>query len=172
MADIRDRVEEDRGLLKRIQLHIPGFAGYRRREDLRQADSILRLQLANRLKSVREKLESARQVLTDDYQMKTLEPLGQTIFKCQELEGMIRHAEQGYSGFSWAIKFEEPELEKLYEYDLALIDGLTSLDKNAEEMRSSADSAASLVREFSDSLSEIKSTFDRRWNIITKTEVR
>src|SRR5256885_16816857 len=45
MPDIRDRVEQDRGLLKKIQLAIPGYAGYRRREDIRAADNLLRIQL-------------------------------------------------------------------------------------------------------------------------------
>jgi len=53
MPDIRDRVEQDRGLLKKIQLVIPGYAGYRRREDIRAADNLLRIQLANQLKGVR-----------------------------------------------------------------------------------------------------------------------
>src|SRR2546428_367087 len=53
MPDIRDRVEQDRGLLKKIQLVIPGYAGYRRREDIRAAGNLLRIQLANQLKSRR-----------------------------------------------------------------------------------------------------------------------
>jgi hypothetical protein len=172
MADIRERVEEDRGLLKRIQLHIPGFAGYRRREDLRQADSILRIQLANRLRDIRNKLEGTRQMLVDDYHMKALEPMGRAIFECQELEGLVRHAEQGYSGISWAIRFEEPELNMLYEYDIELLDGLNDLDKKVDEMQSSADNAAILVQEFSTSVKNLRATFKRRWSIITDTEVR
>lgn len=172
MADIRDRVEEDRGLLKRIQLHIPGFAGYRRREDLRQADSILRLQLANRLKDIRTGLESTRQTYVDSNQLKVLEPLGRVIFECQEFEGLIRHAEQGYSGFSWAVRIEEPELERLYEYDLGLLDGLKALEKRIDEIRKSTEQAVNIIREFSTALTDLKTTFKRRWNIITDTEVR
>ena len=60
MPDIRDRVEQDRGLLKKIQLVIPGYAGYRRREDIRAADNLLRIQLANQMKGVRGDLEEIR----------------------------------------------------------------------------------------------------------------
>jgi hypothetical protein len=172
MTDIRERVEEDRGLLKRIQLHIPGFAGYRRKEDLRQADSILRIQLANRLKDLRGKLENTRQVLMDNLNMKALEPMGRAIFDCQEFEGLIRHAEQGYSGFSPAIRVEERELNTLYEFDLELLDGLVALDRKVEEMGKSADKAVDLIKEFSNSMSNLKATFKRRWGVITDTEVR
>jgi hypothetical protein len=172
MTDVRDRVEEDRGLLKRIQLHIPGFSGYRKREDIRQADSILRLQLADRLKEIRSKLEGSRQSLVDNFHTKALEPLGRAIFECQEFEGMIRHAEQGYSGFSFAIRIETSDLDRIYEFDLSLLDGMKSLEDKARELHTSTDKATDIIREFSSSMDELKSTFKRRWNSITGTEVR
>jgi len=63
MTDFRSRVEEDRGLLKKIELFIPGFKGYREREDIRAADSLLRQQLANRLGEVNKKFENCREEL-------------------------------------------------------------------------------------------------------------
>ncbi|MBU4189406.1 MAG: hypothetical protein KJ886_00210, partial [Candidatus Thermoplasmatota archaeon] len=60
-ADLRKKVEEDRGMLKKIELAIPGFRGYRKREDLRIADSLLRAQLADRLKNVGAQVEQCRQ---------------------------------------------------------------------------------------------------------------
>jgi hypothetical protein len=57
MVDLRERVKEDRGLLKKLEMAIPGFRGYRKREDLRIADSLLRKQLANNLGDIREKIE-------------------------------------------------------------------------------------------------------------------
>src|SRR6058998_2696758 len=94
MPDIRDRAEQDRGLLKKIQLVIPGYAGYRRREEIRAADNLLRIQLANQLKGVRGELEDIR-------------------------DGLAINA---------TIQIKETELDKLYEYDYAMLD---SLDKAA-----------------------------------------
>src|SRR3990172_835226 len=126
MVDIRERVEEDRGLLKRIQLVIPGFAGYRRREDLRTADNLLRIQVANKLKETRGTLEGARAALASNYLMKALEPMGVVMMKVQSLEGQIRHAEQGYSGLVADVKVLEPQLNKLYEWDAALLDAVVA----------------------------------------------
>ena len=50
-VDLRTKVEDDRGLIKKIQLCIPGFRGYRQKEDLRLADSLLRQQIADELKN-------------------------------------------------------------------------------------------------------------------------
>lgn len=171
MADIRKRVEEDRGIIKRIELFIPGFRGYRKREDLRQADSILRIQLADRLKDIRTKVEDARQILTENSQLKALEPIGRSIMEMQELEGLIRHADQGYSGISWAIRIEEEELNKLYEFDLSLLEGLAALDKKAASLGDAAGDSVKTVREVSVSVAEIRTKFKNRVAFITQTEV-
>lgn len=129
MADIRETVEEDRGLLKSIQLVVPGFRGYRKREDVRAADSILRLQMADGLVRVREGLEETRRVMSEDYQTKNLDQVGSAINKVRTLEGKVRHAEQGYTGFSPAVRIEMDELNRLYEYDSTMIYAIKELDR-------------------------------------------
>jgi hypothetical protein len=128
MADIRDKVEDDRGLLKKIQLHIPGFAGYRRREDIRAADNILRIQMADRLNDIREGLEESRRVMVENMETTYLEKLGGVVNKIRSVEGQVRHAEQGYSGISATIRIEEEELDRLYEYDFALINHVLAIE--------------------------------------------
>jgi hypothetical protein len=139
MPDIRKKVEEDRGLLKKIQLHIPGFAGYRRKEDLRASDSILRVQLAKRLGEVRDGLEECRRVLVKEYDMDELTDIGELVNKFKTIEGKVRHAEQGYTGLSPAVRIEEAVLEKLYEYDWAMIDYVISMEKFVVDLRSGID---------------------------------
>src|SRR5438552_439901 len=107
MPDIRDRVEQDRGLLKKIQLVIPGYAGYRRREDIRAADNLLRIQLANQLKGVRGDLEDIRDQMAMDGKVQGLQSIGNAIFTIEGLEAKVRHAEGGYSGLSATIAWDD-----------------------------------------------------------------
>ena len=53
MVDLREKVVDDRGLISKIQRFVPGFHGYRVAEDLRAADNLLRIQIADRLAAVR-----------------------------------------------------------------------------------------------------------------------
>jgi hypothetical protein len=175
MPDLRERVEDDRGLIKKIQLHIPGFAGYRRREDLRAADSLLRIQLADRLVRVKDALEKVRAEFARNYQVAQLEPLGGLIFKTQELEGRVRHAEGGYSGISATVRVEEKELNHLYEFDIWLLEGINVLLGKADALRASAkkdnDAVEAAMNEMRDALSSFEDTFERRMKVITGTEV-
>lgn len=175
MADLRERVEEDRGLIKKIQMHIPGFAGYRRREDLRTADNILRIQLADRLVKVKERIEGARGELTRNYQMGELENVGALIFKMTELDGRVRHAEGGYSGISADVRIEEPEINRLYEFDLALLEGINSMMEEADQVKAAAAKDAGAVHEavesFRTTVGKFEDTFERRMKVIAGTEV-
>jgi hypothetical protein len=100
MGDLRKKVEEDRGLIKKIELAIPGFRGYRKREDLRIADSILRSQLADQMRVVRRNAEICRESLTKKMELDFLEDAGSLVNQIAMIEGKIRHAEQGYTGVS------------------------------------------------------------------------
>lgn len=175
IADLRERVEDDRGIIKKIQLHIPGFAGYRRREDLRTADALLRVQVADRVKGVRDRLESSRADFTKNYQLSALEPLGGLIFKLTELEGRIRHAEQGYSGISADIRIEEKEINTLYEFDLKLVEGIDGLMAKANALKAvskkDADSVDAALEDFQTTVDSFEDTFERRMKVITGTEV-
>ncbi|MDO5845620.1 MAG: hypothetical protein Q4Q04_01725 [Methanocorpusculum sp.] len=132
MTDLRTEVEEDRGLLKKIQLMIPGFRGYRQREDIRIADSLLRMQIADMMKNtVLLPLEQARETASRGLELDLMNDFAAVISKAKAMEGRIRHAEQGYSGISAGIRIEQKELNTLYEYDAALLDSVAGLGNAA-----------------------------------------
>jgi hypothetical protein len=116
-VDIRQRVDQDRGALKKLQLLIPGFRGYRLGEDIRDADSILRREVADKLLDSLAQLQKVRQTLTQKNQYGSLTTLSPLLSDLTTLEGRIRHAEQGYSGISATIKVAPQQLDQLYEYD-------------------------------------------------------
>ena len=176
MADIRQRVDEDRGILKKIQDFVPGFRGYRRREDLRDADRMLRSQIAGHLGSVRKDLESSRMLISAGWNSKELELLGGLISQLKKLEGQVAHAETGYSGFVADIEVKEDQIFRLYDYDASMIDMIGQMRSSGDAIRSSLaakDSARAVqdimaMRTLTD---DFESQFDRRLRVITGTEV-
>ena len=112
MVDLRDKVVQDRGIIAKIQRYVPGFSGYRAKEDLRAADNMLRLQLADRLAAVRADVEACRAAMVEDGQIESLDRVGTLINKFKAVEGEVRHAGQGYSGISAKIRVGEPRAEQ------------------------------------------------------------
>ncbi len=167
-VDLRDKVEEDRGLIKKIQLCIPGFRGYRQKEDFRIADSLLRQQLADELKNnVLLPLEQTREPASRALELDLMNDLAAVISQAKTAEAKIRHAEQGYTGISPATRIKKAELNNLYEYDLALIDGIRGIGDLAKAAFSSAaagnfDKTAERLREIRSGFSEFTVMFDKR----------
>ena len=174
MPDIRDRVEQDRGILKKIQLVIPGYAGYRRREDIRAADNLLRIQLANQLKGVRGDLEDIRDGWAMDGKVQGLSGIGNAIFTIEGLEAKVRHAEGGYSGISATIQIKETELDRLYEYDYAMLESLDRAAATVQGIRDSGDAKGidAALKRLRDAIGSFDTAWKSRTNAVTGIQVR
>ncbi|HEX9907470.1 MAG TPA: hypothetical protein VGB78_03260 [Thermoplasmata archaeon] len=176
MADIRERVEDDRGILKKIQMFVPGFRGYRKREDLRDADRMLRAQLAQKLGLQRKGLEECRGLLVQGGSVKELDSVGGIISQFKKVEGKVAHAETGYSGLVSDISVKEDEMNKLYEFDASMIDHITSLGASIDSLKGSIMAAdeSTMHKDLMNiraRIGEFEAQFGRRMVIITGTEV-
>lgn len=164
--DIRGQVESDRGLLKKIQLHIPLFRGYRKLEDLREADELLRKQISNVLQQALQALQNERVTLVNEGNFDKLTMIASGMSSVQEFQGEILHAQQGYSGISPPIRIDEGRLSDLYEYDLKFLDASASI-RELSDLSSSADLAESL-KKLSDAVSQAKLAWQARINAVEK----
>jgi len=176
MVDIRERIEEDRGLLKKIQTYIPGFRGYRQREDIRDADRMLRAQLAQKLAIQRRGLEECRGILAQSPGTKEHDMIGGLISQFKKVEGRVSHAAVGYSGIAADIRINETELDRLYEYDVRMLDHMTSITSSIESLKNGL-MAADETTAFRDMMNikarmtDFEDTFNGRMNAIEGTEV-
>lgn len=125
--DIRKQVEANRGPQKKLELLIPGLRGYRKLEDLRVSDSLLRKEIADKLNKTKGNLEGLRKQMATAADYTNLTSIGSLISQVQQLSGEVRHAEQGYSGFVPTISINEDRLNKLYDYDYDLVSSAVQL---------------------------------------------
>lgn len=135
-------MDQSRGTLKRLELLIPGYHGYRQADDIRAADSLLRRQVADRIKNARTTAENARTVLTTSGQFAALNDLAPLIADLLRLEPKVRSAEQGYSGIAAAIKVGPQQLDRLYEYDYGFAIAADQFGQTMDQLPSLASSAS------------------------------
>lgn len=135
MTDFRDRVSADRSLIKMVQLAIPGYRGYRKKEDLRIADRLLREELANRFSLVETALEGARNTIIKKNELRLIEDAGKLVIRASTCKERLLHAEQGYTGISPDYRIQEPQLNQMYEWDLGLLNLIEDLQNTANLLR-------------------------------------
>jgi len=127
--DIRQQVENSRGIAKKLELLIPGLRGYRTKEDIRVSDELLRNQVADKLDHVKDNLQQLRKQVATTNDLNNLGSVGSLIAQVQTLSGEVRHAAQGYSGWVAPIQMNDDKLNKLYDYDYSFVSAVWQLDK-------------------------------------------
>ncbi|MDG6224436.1 MAG: hypothetical protein QCI82_02875 [Candidatus Thermoplasmatota archaeon] len=173
MADIREIVTQDRGWLKKIQAFLPGYKKYRKCEDLRAADNLIRLQIGQRLRAAEQHLFEVREDLARKMDMENLNVIGELINKEHSLTEKIIHAEQGYSPWiSGDVRIEEEELNKLYDFDLSLMENaqlIADLSKKmSDDIVGDGMDIRSAIRKLSEHINSLDRTFSSRIEVVTR----
>lgn len=138
-VDLRTRVVDDRGLIKKLQASVPGWREYRDKEDIRVADALLRGQLADRFaRRILPAIEEARERSSGRLDLEAVREIGGLVGDARSTEACIRHAEQGYSGISAAYTVDAPALSRLYDYDYTLVSAVEQVERDAALARAAA----------------------------------
>ena len=159
MGDLRDRIRHDENALQKLADSIPGFKGYHEQEIRRSADKLLRDHLAGLLDQIRQRLFRFQGELRDRGEFKPvtdLDRLGRRLLRARD---RVEHAPYGYVGFLDAAKIGPEQLDRLYDYDLALKENLAEIDSAAEAVTQAGvdhyDAAITAVGEAIDELSRM-----------------
>src|SRR5208283_5952657 len=128
-----ERVQGSERPLERLMLVLPGFRGYKLREQRREADRIVRSHVYELMEHTRDDLTTGLQALIDNKLTELVEPMNRLIAKTDRVAEKINHASYGYTGFFDSVRIEEPDLDRMLGYDSQLMD----LAKKVSEMTTS-----------------------------------
>jgi hypothetical protein len=171
-----ERIKENEKLLERLMLILPGFRGYKQREQRREADKIVRDYIYNVLEHAKDDLASCFQALSDAKATELLEPMNRLTAQLDRVAEKINHGSYGYSGFFDSIKIEEPELDNMLAYDTQLMDSARKFSEATTAFRTDLDqnkleNARNSQQALEASLRSLEDAFDQRKAVIEGVEV-
>lgn len=134
MPDFQERIESRRRVLERLTGLIPGYNRYQQLEKRRDADKINRDILYGELKSQQDALEAINLRLTKVKHLEAIDDLDRAVKRLRTVADRIRFADYGVSGFFDAMKTEEQELDRMYDFDLALGEQVKAIQSKISEM--------------------------------------
>jgi hypothetical protein len=161
--DLRERVVESRGFLKKLQLLVPALKEYRKLEDIRAADQLLRKQVFDRLNEAKSKLETIRKAMSDKGDFSNLSSIGTIISQLQQVAGQVNHAQQGSAGISPNIRIDENALNKLYEYDYNFVNSAEQIFSTTSDSVTEYSSGTSSAQAISTKISPMLEDFKHAW---------
>jgi len=172
--DIRDRVMADQpnDFLHKIASIVPGYSGYVDKERRREADKLLRTELARHYTAQRDRLNRVQQALVRSRQFTYISEVDRIVGIFQRFIDRLSVATYGYAGLFDPVKVDAAALDQIYAFDMALADGVEKVSNAIDAVDSASGSAdnqelpAALTR-LSNTVDELNSRLNQRSDFLT-----
>src|SRR5207253_9220236 len=138
---------DQRNWIERLSSKIPGYSGYVDRERRREIDKLHREHLADRVRALKPALTDLMRELTGSGRLFEVGPVDAAIKKLDHLENRVRFASYGYAGFFDVAKIEQPQLDAIYQFDLALVEHVDKIEAKLSELKGRAATSEGLKTE-------------------------
>jgi len=162
------RVSEKR-FLEELADRIPGVKGYREKEHRRDTDKRLRESMASELDRARERLVALQKGFVSAGKLDIVGQADGVSRKLQRAADALRYASYGYSGFFDQLKVREEELERLYDYDSAMLANIKAVRERVEVAQDLPETPQAL-KELEAEVETLIATIDRRKQLFDRPD--
>jgi hypothetical protein len=128
MTNGYEEARANRNALERLGDKIPGYRGFQDRELRRDVDRQLREHLAAELGRLKGAARDHARAYTDAGKLAALNGFDRLDRQLDGLSQAIRFSDYGAAGLFDPVKIGEPELRRLYEFDLSVVDDLAQVE--------------------------------------------
>ncbi len=172
MTDMYQKVSGGMDPITKLASYVPGFSGYVERENRRAADKLVRDTVARRFDELWKRLSDLQSELTTADKIQWVDDMEKAGIQLRTFIDKIRTAPRGYAGFFDSVKINQPELEQLYNFDLAFFDLGDQIGHALDNVEASlADDAAlpAAVRNLTTLSRQAVTTYNKRTEAFTGT---
>ena len=142
---------------------IPGYKGYRQRDEARQSDKLFREHLSKALAAESVRCENAKNDLTHSGNLAALNPADQATKMLMKVRDRLKFANYGFSSGLFGSKEETQMVQAVEEYDKGLVDDTEAVRAQVQEIENVLMEAGNVAPEFQ-KLTRILREFDDKLN--------
>jgi hypothetical protein len=167
-----DKVSADMDPFKKIVSKIPGFKGYIERQARRDSDKLLRDTIFNRFRQLEDRISSLQRDFIRHGELKFVDDMEASALRLRTFADRVRLAPRGYSSLFEAVKINEAELQKLYEYDATLLEKADEVERAIDNVQSSVgtDGLPAAIRNLETVSGDCISMYDQREQVVALNE--
>jgi len=166
LGDLTERVQGSRNKLEELAIRVPGYAGYRAREERRAADKLLRLYVARQYEEQMGRLQEIQGALVAAGKLDAIFGLERAVMRLQLLIDRIKTASYGYAGLFDPIKVDEAALDRLYDFDQRMLDGVDALASRIDDLDEAGSQAEDATNALLEELRALNDAFSKRQDVI------
>lgn len=168
IEQIFNQVTGDMDPFKKILSKIPGFSGYMERQNRRDSDKLLRETVASRFEEQWQRISGLQRDFISQGEIGYVDDLEAAAIQLRTFADRVRRATRGYSGLFDAIKINEDELAKLYQYDAAMLALGDEVGRAIDNVETSvgSDGLPAAIRHLTSLARQCGTMFDRREEVV------
>jgi hypothetical protein len=169
MSDqIFNKVSGDIDFFKKIADKIPGFSGFVKRSEYRDADKLLRDSIAADVEKQNQRIAQLQRDFINAGEIEYVGDLESASVKLRTFSDRIRFAARGYAGLFDPVKINEAELSTVYQYDAALLDQVDSVTRAVDNVEASigSDGLPAAFRNLTSVCQALIDAFDQRQEVM------
>jgi hypothetical protein len=176
MSDLKDqilgKVTGDMDVFEKLASKIPGWKGYIERQHRRDSDKLLRDTIFSRFRELEAHVSALQIDFISQGEIAYVDDLEKAAIKLRTFADRVRTAPRGYSSLFAAVKINEEELAKLYEFDAALLAQADEVSRAIDHIQASigTDGLMAAIRNLQTVSAQCIETYDRREEVVTVQE--
>lgn len=176
MSDIKDqifgKITGDMDVFEKLASKIPGWKGYIERQHRRDSDKMLRDTIFNRFRELEAHVSAMQTEFISQGEIAYVDDLEKAAIKLRTFADRVRTAPRGYSSLFDAVKINEEELAKLYEFDAALFTLAEEVSRAIDHIQASigTDGLMAAIRNLQTVATQCNEKYDRREEVVTFQE--
>ena len=169
VGDLTEKVQASQRKLEELAGRLPGFGGYKRKEQRREADKLLRMHVARKGQDLLGRINEVQEELSREGKLRLLMVLERAMTKLQLFIDRLKTASYGYAGVFDALKVDEDVLDRLYTFDQDMLQGMEEvggLIDELEQLEGSDEDMNELAEQLVNKLVDLNNTFSQRQDVI------
>lgn len=154
--------------LEKLELYIPGFSGYKKRELIREDDRLLRSYLVKLLTDAKNYLEDAASIMSE-YDFTLARKINILASNVRLICDKLKFAESGYAPHYNIVKVDIHDLEKIKSCDeelVSIVNDILDLSKSVKDSASISTVKPELISKINENISKINDVLDKRLKIL------
>lgn len=172
MSGIGDQVYQQitnsNDLFRKLVSKVPGFKGYIEMGNRKDSDKVIRDLLYRRFRELEGRVSDLQVEFMNQGKIEYNDDLEKAALRLRTFADRVRTAPRGYSSVFEAVKIKEPELLKMYQYDVALLDKTDEVGHAIDNIQASVgtDGLPAAIRNLQSVAKECVEAYDRRQEVI------
>ncbi|MBN1264420.1 MAG: hypothetical protein JXA25_02925 [Anaerolineales bacterium] len=168
MTDPLGKISEGQGVVAKIRNFLSGFIGYVEAGNRRTADKMLRETISMRFEEQWSRMSELQREFISSGNLELVDDLEAAAIKIRTFADRIKTASYGYSGFFDAVNINKDEIQKLYEFDLSMLEKSEQVGRAVDNVEQSigTDGLPASIRNLVSLSQEVIDIYNRREEVI------